>query len=130
MDELAVMLGGYVAEKLVFDELTTGASDDLQKAADLARNMVTRFGMSEKIGPVVLEEREGMMFLGRDMGGDKNYSEQTAQIVDQEVKKSPSIVKSAQNPNLLKAAKANDLGAAQAAVKAGDRKSTRLNSSH
>ncbi len=87
LGELAVALGGYVAEKVVFDEITTGASDDLKKATDLARNLVTRFGMSEKIGPVSLGEREEMMFLGRDFGGERNYSEETARIIDSEVKR-------------------------------------------
>ncbi len=86
-DELAVSLGGYVAEKLVFNELTTGASDDLQKATNLARNLVTRFGMSDKIGPVVLIEKDEMVFLGRELGSERPYSEETARIIDEEVKK-------------------------------------------
>lgn len=85
--ELAVALGGYVAEKIVFDEITTGASDDLKKATDLARNLVTRFGMSEKIGPLSLGEREEMIFLGREFGTERNYSEETARTIDQEVKR-------------------------------------------
>lgn len=85
--DLAVSLGGFAAEELVFDELTTGASDDLRKATALARNLVTRFGMSEKIGPVVLGEKEEMIFLGKEISTEKNYSEETAQIIDQEVKR-------------------------------------------
>ena len=85
--DLAMSLGGYAAEKLVFNELTTGASDDLRRATDLARSLVTRFGMSDKIGPVALSEKEEMVFLGRDFSGEKNYSEETARTVDQEVKK-------------------------------------------
>lgn len=84
--ELAVALGGYVAEKLVFNELTTGASDDLKKAAALARNLVTRFGMSEKIGPLVFGDKEEMIFLGREIATERNYSEETARTIDQEVK--------------------------------------------
>ncbi|MDP3772473.1 MAG: ATP-dependent zinc metalloprotease FtsH [bacterium] len=86
-DELAVSLGGYVAEKLVFNELTTGASDDLQRATNLARNLVTRFGMSDKIGPVVLIEKDEMVFLGRELGSERPYSEETARVIDEEVKK-------------------------------------------
>lgn len=86
LDELAVSFGGYAAEKEVFGELTTGASDDLQKATNLARNLVTRFGMSEKIGPIALGEREEMIFLGRELTTARNYSEQTAELIDQEIK--------------------------------------------
>ncbi len=86
LDEMASALGGYAAEKLVFGELTTGPSDDLQKAAAVARSMVMRFGMSEKIGPSVLGEREEMIFLGRELTTERNYSEETARVIDQEVK--------------------------------------------
>ena len=85
--ELAVSLGGYAAEKLVFNELTTGASDDLKKATALARNLVMRFGMSEKIGPVALGEKEELIFLGRELSTERNYSEETARTIDQEVKR-------------------------------------------
>ncbi len=85
-DELAVSLGGYAAEKEVFGEITTGASDDLQKATNLARNLVTRFGMSEKFGPIALGEREEMIFLGREIATERNYSEQTAELIDREIK--------------------------------------------
>ncbi len=87
LDELAVSVGGYAAEKAVFDELTTGAGDDLRKATDLARSLVTRFGMSEKVGPVVLGDREEMIFLGREIAGERNYSDRTAQVIDEEVKR-------------------------------------------
>jgi len=87
LDELAVALGGYASEKVVFNELTTGAADDLKKAADIARSLVTRFGMSEKIGPLVLAEKEELVFLGREIATEHNYSEETARIIDQEVKK-------------------------------------------
>ncbi len=87
LGELAVSLGGYAAEKVVFDEITTGASDDLKKATDLARNLVTRFGMSEKVGPVSLGEREEMIFLGRELGTERNYSEETARLIDSEGKR-------------------------------------------
>ncbi|MFH1392996.1 MAG: ATP-dependent zinc metalloprotease FtsH [Patescibacteria group bacterium] len=84
--DMAVLLGGYAAEKIVFKELTTGASDDLKKATDLARRLVTEFGMSEKFGPVALGEKEEMVFLGRDFGADKNYSESVAELIDKEIK--------------------------------------------
>ena len=85
LDELAVSLGGYAAEKLVFNELTTGASDDLRKASDLAQNLVTRFGMSEKVGPVVWSEKEELVFLGREIAQQRNFSEETARVIDAEV---------------------------------------------
>lgn len=87
LDELASALGGYAAEELVFDEITTGASDDLKKGTDIARSLVTRFGMSEKFGPVVLGEREEMIFLGREIATERNYSEETARVIDSEVKR-------------------------------------------
>jgi len=84
--ELAVMLGGYAAEQLKFDELTTGASDDLQRASDLARRLVTRYGMSKKLGPVVFGERDEAVFLGKELGEHRNYSEDIARIIDEEVR--------------------------------------------
>ena len=87
LDEIVVSLGGYVAEKMVFGDLTTGASDDLKKATDIARNIVTRYGMSDKIGPIVLGDQEELIFLGREISTEKNYSEETARIVDREVKR-------------------------------------------
>ena len=85
--ELAVMLGGYVAEELTFKELTTGASDDLKKASDLARRIVTRYGMSKKLGPVVFGERDEAVFLGKELSERRNYSEEVAKIIDEEVKR-------------------------------------------
>ena len=87
LDELAVSLGGYAVEKLVFGDLTTGAADDLYRASDVARALVTKYGMSDKIGPVVFGAKNGMMFLGREVGGEKNYSEEMAKEIDNEVKK-------------------------------------------
>ncbi|MEK7578243.1 MAG: ATP-dependent zinc metalloprotease FtsH [Patescibacteria group bacterium] len=84
--DLAVFMGGYAAEKLIFKELTTGASDDLKKATDLARRLVTEYGMSEKFGPVALGEKDEMVFLGRELGVDKNYSESVAKIIDGEIR--------------------------------------------
>jgi cell division protease FtsH len=86
LDELAVSVGGYVAERVVFNELTTGAGDDLKKATALARSLVTRFGMSDKIGPVVFADREEMIFLGREIATERTHSEETARTIDSEVK--------------------------------------------
>ena len=83
--ELAVLLGGYIAEKLVFKELTTGASNDLKVASELARKMVTKYGMSEKLGPVVYKQGEELVFLGKEMAGEKLYSETTAFAIDKEI---------------------------------------------
>src|SRR3989338_2715337 len=84
--DLATLMGGYAAEKIVFKEITTGASDDLKKATDLARRLVTEFGMSDKFGPIALGEKEEMVFLGRELGVEKNYSESVAQMIDSEIK--------------------------------------------
>lgn len=85
LDQIAMMLGGYAAEKLVFNELTTGASSDLDKATKLARKLVTQYGMSDAIGPVVLGENHANIFLGRDITEQKNYSEAIAEKIDSEV---------------------------------------------
>ena len=87
LDELAVLLGGYAAEELVFKELTTGASSDLLKAAELARDLVTKYGMSEKLGPMTFGGREEMVFLGREIAAGKDYSEGIAFQIDKEVAK-------------------------------------------
>ncbi|PJE64874.1 MAG: cell division protein FtsH [Candidatus Ryanbacteria bacterium CG10_big_fil_rev_8_21_14_0_10_43_42] len=85
LDELAVSLGGYAAEEFIFGELTTGSSDDIRKATSIARSLVTRYGMSEKIGPVAWDDQSDMVFLGRDIGHEKKYSEEVASQVDTEV---------------------------------------------
>ncbi len=87
VEELAVMLGGYVSEKFIFNELTTGASNDLEKASELARKMVMQYGMSDKFGPVTFGDREEMVFLGKEFGEQKNFSEGTAQEIDKEIAK-------------------------------------------
>jgi cell division protease FtsH len=87
-DQIAVAMGGRVAEELIFNQLTTGASNDIQVATDLARKMVCDWGMSEKLGPLHFGKREGEVFLGRDFGdGGKDYSEQTAIEIDAEVRR-------------------------------------------
>lgn len=85
--DLVMMFGGYVAEKITFHDMTTGASNDLKVAYDLARKMVTKYGMSEKIGPVAYDDSEEMVFLGREIMADKHYSEETAKLIDEEVGK-------------------------------------------
>ncbi|OGN01871.1 MAG: cell division protein FtsH [Candidatus Yanofskybacteria bacterium RIFCSPHIGHO2_01_FULL_42_12] len=85
--ELAVLLGGYAAEKTIFKDTTTGASNDLKVASDLARKMVTQFGMSDKLGPITYGEKDELVFLGKEMGHTKNYSETIAFQIDSEVKK-------------------------------------------
>jgi len=86
MADLAMMLGGYAAEEVMFGEMSTGASNDLQKVSDLARRLVTHYGMSEKIGPITFGKSTDMILLGREFGGDKNYSETVAAQIDEEVK--------------------------------------------
>jgi cell division protease FtsH len=85
--ELAVLLGGYAAERTIFKEITTGATNDLKVASELARRMVTQFGMSEKLGPITYGEKDELVFLGKEMGHTKNYSETVAYQIDSEVKK-------------------------------------------
>ena len=85
--ELAVLLGGYAAEKTIFKDTTTGASNDLKVASDLARKMVTQFGMSDKLGPITYGEKDELVFLGKEFGSAKNYSETVAFQIDSEVKK-------------------------------------------
>ena len=87
LDEMAVSLGGYAAEKIVFGDLTTGAADDLQNATDTARALVVKYGMSDKVGPVALGAEGGAVFLGKELGAEKNYSEEMAKEVDEEVKR-------------------------------------------
>ncbi len=84
-DRITVFLGGRVSEQLAFQEMTTGAADDLKKATELARRMVTDFGMSENLGPIALGRRYEQPFLGRDIMEDRNYSEQVASAIDKEV---------------------------------------------
>jgi len=87
-NQMAVALGGRVAEEIVFgeEEVTTGASNDLQQVARVARQMVTRFGMSERLGPVALGRQQGNMFLGRDIAAERDFSEETASAIDDEVR--------------------------------------------
>jgi cell division protease FtsH len=83
--DLAQLLGGRASEDLFLKEATTGAQNDLQKATKIARDMVTVYGMSAKLGPVALREREEFVFLGRELGEHKNYSERVASLIDEEI---------------------------------------------
>ena len=84
-ERITVFLGGRVSEEIIFQEITTGAADDLKKATEMARRMVTDFGMSETLGPVSLGRKSEQPFLGRDIMEDRNYSEQIASAIDKEV---------------------------------------------
>ncbi|MBQ8783150.1 MAG: ATP-dependent zinc metalloprotease FtsH [Clostridia bacterium] len=85
LDELVVLLGGRVAEQIVLGDISTGASNDIERASDIARKMVAKYGMSEKLGPISYSS-SSEVFLGRDYGHSKNYSESTANAIDEEVK--------------------------------------------
>jgi cell division protease FtsH len=88
-NQMAVALGGRLAEEIIFgdEEVTTGAAQDLQQVARVARQMVTRFGMSDRLGPVALGRQQGNMFLGRDIMSERDFSEETAAAIDEEVRK-------------------------------------------
>ena len=85
-DSMAMLLGGRTAEELVFGEITTGASDDIERCTDIARGMVTQYGMSDRLGPQQLGKVRGEVFLGREMGHEADYSPEVAGIVDSEVR--------------------------------------------
>ena len=86
-DRIAILMGGRVAEELVLDEQTTGAGNDIERATDLARKMVCEWGMSEKMGPLSFGKKEEQIFLGREIAQHRDYSESTAIMIDDEVKK-------------------------------------------
>ena len=81
------MLGGFVAEKIIFKDTTTGTSNDLKVASDLARRMITQYGMSDALGPITFGEKEELVFLGKEISTQKNYSETIAFQIDTEIKK-------------------------------------------
>ena len=85
-ETLAFSLGGHAAEQLIFGEVTTGASNDIERATTLARQMVTQYGMSETLGPIMLGKKEELVFLGREIGEQRNYSEAVAAEIDKEVR--------------------------------------------
>jgi cell division protease FtsH len=86
MDQIAGIMGGRVAEEIVFGDITSGAENDIQKATQIARRMVTQWGMSEKLGTVTMGHKEELVFLGRDLGEQRNYSEEIAAIIDEEIR--------------------------------------------
>ncbi|MBI4992455.1 MAG: ATP-dependent zinc metalloprotease FtsH [Candidatus Harrisonbacteria bacterium] len=86
LTDIAVALGGFVAEKFVFGDISTGASNDIKEASKLARALVTQYGMSEELGPQTFGESHELIFLGKELGGEKNYSETVATKIDEEVK--------------------------------------------
>ena len=87
LNSIAILFGGRVAEKLVFDEITTGAGNDIERASELARKMVCEWGMSDELGPLAYGKKEEHIFLGREIAQHRDYSEQTAQKIDAAVKK-------------------------------------------
>jgi cell division protease FtsH len=86
-DKIAGLLGGNVSERLIFGDTTTGAANDIEKATDLARRMVTEFGMSDKLGPLSFGKRDELVFLGREIGEQRNYSDDVARLIDEEVRR-------------------------------------------
>lgn len=87
LSEITMMLGGRASEEINLNDVTTGAQNDLETATTMARRMVTQFGMSDKLGHMTLGKRQGMVFLGRDIVEERNYSDETARMIDEEVKK-------------------------------------------
>lgn len=86
LEDISVMLAGFVTEKEFFNEVTTGASNDLRNATELARKLVINFGMSESFGPITYGDKDEMVFLGREIGEQRNYSESVAAKIDEEIK--------------------------------------------
>src|SRR6202035_3139824 len=85
-------MGGRASEEIVFGDVTSGAENDIQRATQMARRMVTQWGMSEKLGTVAMGQKEELVFLGRDLGEQRNFSEEVAQLIDEEVR---SLIKEA-----------------------------------
>jgi cell division protease FtsH len=85
--DMATMLGGFAAEKLIFGDVSTGASNDLKNASELARKLVTKYGMSDELGPMTFGDTQEMVFLGRELTAEKNYSEAVAAKIDAEISK-------------------------------------------
>lgn len=85
--EIVALLGGRAAEKLIFDDVTTGASNDIERATNIARNMVTRYGMSDILGPIQFGDDSEEVFIGRDLGHTRNYGEEVASLIDKEIRR-------------------------------------------
>ena len=103
LDQITVLFGGHLAEEMKFKEVTTGSSSDLERASDIARKMVCEWGMSEKLGPITFGKRNEQIFLGREISQHRDYSETTAQLIDEEVN---AIIDSCKN-NAMKLLKKN-----------------------
>lgn len=86
-ENIVSLLGGRVAEALILNDVSTGASNDIERATAIARNMVTKYGMSDRIGTLTLGSDQDQVFLGRDLAHAKTYSEETASVIDEEIKK-------------------------------------------
>ena len=86
-EDIVMSLGGRMAEKIFLDDISTGASGDIQQATNTARNMVTVYGMSDRLGPISFDSSGHSIFIGRDFGQTKSYSEETAAIIDEEIKR-------------------------------------------
>ena len=86
-ENIVSLLGGRVAEALILNDISTGASNDIERATQIARSMVTKYGMSEKIGALMFGSSQDEVFLGRDFGHAKEYSEETASVIDEETKR-------------------------------------------
>jgi cell division protease FtsH len=84
-DAVVAALGGHAAETVVFGEVSTGSSDDIDRATNIVRRMVTEFGMSERLGPVAFGHKQQMVFLGRDIGEQRDYSERVGEMIDDEI---------------------------------------------
>jgi cell division protease FtsH len=87
LDQMAMALGGRAAEELVFGEISTGASDDLEKVSKLVRRMITEYGMSDELGPMTYGTRHDQVFLGRDLMRDRDYGEEVAAAIDREARR-------------------------------------------
>ncbi|MEO0023460.1 MAG: cell division protein FtsH, partial [candidate division WOR-3 bacterium] len=87
LNQLTVMLGGRAAEQIVFNDISTGSRDDIDRATMLARRMVTEWGMSEKVGPLTFGKGNEEIFLGRELGLHRTFSEETARLIDSEIKR-------------------------------------------
>lgn len=93
-EQIVSLLGGRVAEALILNDISTGASNDIERATQIARSMVTIYGMSDKLGTIMYDQGQGEVFLGRDLAQTKNYSEETAALIDEEIK---SVIDTAYN---------------------------------
>jgi cell division protease FtsH len=87
MNDIAILLGGRAAEELILKEVTTGASNDLERATNLSHRMICEFGMNDRLGPRTFGRKDREIFLGRDFARERNYSEETAEAIDEEIRK-------------------------------------------